>query len=272
MRKFHLILGIAFFLFSAASCIKDKDPAPNTNTESTVTIKVNLLLDGMPYTFKNPIALGGNNRHIFDVFMFYMNAPSMIKSDGTLQPIADVFLVDLDPNINTNSPKRDKNRIGTSFNYKIPVGSYKGIAFGLGSDSKVNGEKNPANYKPTSYAIGHPYAYSGMDWDIWKMYRHIRIEGAIDTTKNQTGDYKLPITWHTGFDSLYRDVKLMKDMSITTTNYDININVEIKDLIQQKTNGIKIPVENYTEMNNNPADGILGVKITENLIKAMSVK
>ena len=268
MKKLFLILLTVNILW-LSSCHKSDTNSTTTSTSTTSSSGYNFRIVFVnPADFYSVIPKVGNAEVKLSAILFYMNNIRLEKPDGSTVALQDIMLIDNDLLIYDGTRTVDVARVGTKFNFNIPNQSYKSLKFQLGVPRKYNGDSNITNYNPNSFPKGHPLTLGmGMDWDTWKMYRNLRIEGQFDTTNNNSFNY--PIKYHTGFDSLLRNVTL----PINKTTNNITLQIDLTKFFNNSNNPISLPKERYTEMGRGvTSEGILGVKVTENLINAMSIQ
>ena len=100
------------------------------------------------------------------------------------------------------------------------------------------------------------------------MYRFMLIEGAVDTTDDNTANYVHPLVMHTGFDSLYTTKEFqsfpfeIQDGKNTT----INLNLDFNRLFYLGGDTIDLINNNITHTSDNYP---LAAKVTRNLVNAI---
>ncbi len=267
--KLVFILGMGLLL-AAGGCHKDSMTSPAE--KGTIHSSFQMTNGGQSISENQVIAVNNQPPLKLRVMTFYMTNVRLVKADGSEQSLRDVLLINFDPRLNTKFSDRDTTRFGTQFTFADVVpGSYASLKFRLGTPVEVNGEVNPSNYDPSKYAAGHPYSRSaGMYWDSWKRYRHLILEADMDDPIN--GQFLSSVTYHTGFDSLTRDVNISYPIIVIkdkTADYKINFDIA---KIFNGAQKINLPSEKYTEMGKeNSAEGILGQKVMDNLSHAFSI-
>jgi len=157
--------------------------------EQPVTINFAAEVDGKPFscteTYDN---LGSTNASVKGTdYRMFVSAPSLVRVDGTLQPITleqdgkwqhdDIALLDFEDGTAGCSGSGNAD-INTSLRGTVPDGDYQGLAFNIA----VPFEKNHGD--PTLAAA--PLNATGMFWNWRAGYRFVRID-MVPTDKAEDG-------------------------------------------------------------------------------------
>ncbi|MCB0395155.1 MAG: hypothetical protein KDD36_00790 [Flavobacteriales bacterium] len=250
MRNTGRIFFAVILAFVAVACCKEEMPEdidmPQTGT-LTITFKPEhagavLHLDS---SYINRDSIGFR----MEVLKFYLSDLRLVKDDMSEVQVADVLLLDMeDPG---------------SLVIKLDVapGHYQTIRFGLGVDSTLNAAD------PSVYPAGHPLSiFNNTYWTWSSKYRFILIEGKTDTLNNGNFDYSF--VYHTGLDSLYREVDhLVLPFHITNGNTsNIDLHLDADRLFYGTNDTIDFVRDNITHTTNNFE---LARRVTDNFIGAM---
>src|ERR1017187_2468884 len=175
MKKIVPFAFAGILLFAGfSSCKKDNkvSEAPKYNMQFTISASTAPLY--MERTVTNePL------KYYLKQLRFYVGFPSLVKTDGTLVPLTNLFVVAYDSQNVYNSI------YGRNFNFTIPAGSYTGIKFGIGIPPQIMD-----TVKHYHYNSNDPLTDWGLFWPVITnndfIYRNIAIDMVIDTSKSQT--------------------------------------------------------------------------------------
>ncbi len=130
--------------------------------------------------------------------------------------------------------------------FEVPAGTYLGLVFGTGVPaSRINGD-------PTVYDVfNHPLgAATSMHWSWASGYRFLSLDGRADTADNQVGPPTQGLTYHTGFNELYRTVEMTASKSHFVLEegetVDFVIQLDVLDLFTDGTKILDLAKENTT--------------------------
>ncbi len=124
---------------------------------------------------------------------FYISNLKLYRANGDIAQISDIELIDV------------KNHIRT-LDFEIPAGDYTGVSFDLGVPQELNGTANP-DFLVSVYSQSHPLSESnGMYWAWQSGYRFFIFEGRFDTIPDATYDLPRTFAFHSGLDTLFREV------------------------------------------------------------------
>ncbi len=271
--KAFLLVVCAFSLMSS-QCKKPDDPTlPDDRANPAISVKFEAVANNNPLVFNDPVTNSNGQKYLINYLSFYAGNPRLVKTDGTEVLLKDVVLVNFDDNINKNDPTHDPAGTGTSFSFSVSAGTYKAIRFGIGVPKSL---QPPQTGKTAfDYSSGSPLAFDrGMYWDPWDMYRATIISGRVDTNKVASGTPDWPFGYHTGYDSLYREVELADNFTIDKgQTHAITIQLDVNKIFYNSSYTTDLYNESYTHMSTgNLKEGRLGVKITNSLVLALSKK
>ena len=201
----------------------------------------NALVLSQPYT-----AASGRN-YTVDALKYYVCNLSLIKPDNSFELVKDVALVDM--------YKPASLTVGG----EITPGSYTGIKFGIGLDSARN------HIDPATFPIEHPMSTTtGMFWTWFTQYIFTKIEGTVDSIPGDPAHFFL---YHTGIDSLYREIEFT-NMNIVVAEGETKaeaITLDMEKLFWGANDTIDVITEYITHTTD---DVPLAVKVVNNFSKA----
>ena len=279
MRKLNfntcLILLPALFILGFSGC-KRRDVAVVTPSPPTVNVHFNLVANGNPLLFNQTVTNTNGQRYFINALMFYAGNPRLVKTDGTEVSLKDIILVNFDDSINKDDPTHDPATVGTSFSFTTTAGNYTGLRFTLGVPKNL--EPSQTGKADVDYPIGSPLGFRrGMYWDMstttYGIYRIAIITGDVDTAKVPSTPTD-PFSYHTGYDSLNREVAFTDNFSIgNNQSHDITILLDADKIFYNSSYTTNLQTENYTHMDvSHPEEGLLGVKIMNSMVLALSKK
>lgn len=184
-----VFLGVGIF----TSCDKDDDDNPDTSEGMAKVI-----LDFYPM-------VDGQEIHIADRFetpqgypadltqlRFYLSNIKLIGSNGPVE-LSGISFLDIREQI-------------TTLEFEVPLGEYSAIQFDLGVPIELNGTQNP-EFTTSIFDANHPLSVSnGMYWGWASGYRFFVLDGNCDTVPNSSDILPMPFSFHTGMDTLYREL------------------------------------------------------------------
>ena len=199
--QFSLNVCILFFL---ASCSKKEDDCPpDTAAPGTGELVVSFTAtsSGSAYV-PGKIYNDALNRKVFaEQFYHYVSNIRLLNEDTGIS-VASAQLIRYG-----DSATSDPDEMFQAFSVNLPAGAYSGISLGIGLDPLLNAS-NPSSFDPT-----HPLsAYQGTYWSTWEKYKFIVIDGRADFAASGTPDSIY--SFHTGFDTCYRERAFLKAISI----------------------------------------------------------
>jgi hypothetical protein len=130
----------------------------------------------------------------FTSMKFYLSHIQLLSGSETID-LSDIEIISV-----------DDNRV--VLEYEIPSGSYSGLKFDLGVPDNMNGieESNP-DFMMSLFDANHPLNESeGMYWSWNTGYRFFSFEGKCDTVDVGNEALTIPFAFHSGTDTLYREL------------------------------------------------------------------
>jgi hypothetical protein len=258
----------AAMMLMATSCKKPVKETIAPDPQLSLSFKKNA--SGAPFVLNQVITGPAGKNYLLYTLLFYTGNPRLVKTDGSEVGLSDILLINMDDNINKNDATHDPALVGTTFNFTIPAGTYKAIRFGLGVPKSL--EYSQTNKLASEYPSGHPLGFNrGTFWDWLNLYRYTMIEGRVDTSKTPSTPTSI-FTYHTGYDSLYREVEFSDNFSIDKGgSHSININLDVNKLLFNTATPVDLTGESSTNMDaGNARQGRIGVKIMNNFVLALS--
>lgn len=184
-------------LIAAVGCTKKQPDSPQPAATETGTIEVKFLgyADGALFEPGTPVRLPDGRPWTLDMLKFYVSDIELLRMDGSVDTLADVKLIDLDP----SSSGKNAHGPGSTLEFRVPVGEYAGLRLRLGLDSLRNAS-DPALFGPE-----HPLsALKGMFWTWNTGYRFTVSDGMIDVSEAGDGSDVKPFSYHPGGDEMGR--------------------------------------------------------------------
>jgi hypothetical protein len=182
------LLLIAFVFFTFVGCNDDNSPP-----DSKLFMTFDPRFDG------DDMQMGDVNTNVHNYpftvsgMRFYVSNIVLHREDGGRVELSEIEFVDIAQN------KR-------SLEFQIPNGRYSGISYDLGVPPVLNGI-DEEDFSIAQYGADHPLNSSnGMHWTMQLGYRFFVFEGRYDTVPNSGDILPHPYAFHTGLDTLYREV------------------------------------------------------------------
>ncbi len=280
MRKLNfntfLIVLLALFILGFSGCKRRDVQVVAPPAAPTVNVHFNLVANGNPLVFNQTVANTNGQRYFINYLTFYAGNPRLVKTDGTEVSLKDIILVNFDDNINKDDPTHDPATVGTSFSFTTTAGTYTALRFTLGVPKNL--EPAQTGKADVDYPVGSPLGFNrGMYWDMsatsYGVYRIAIITGDVDTAKVPSTPTD-PFSYHTGYDSLNREVAFTDNFSIDKgQSHDITILLDADKIFNNSSYTTNLQTENYTHMSQgNIPEGLLGVKIMNSMVLALSKK
>jgi len=217
MKKF-LILILVFTILSPGCKEDEMEDTASVNVQIVPKIGNETLVLDQAYTD------AGGLRIKVNFLKFYLSHLSLVSTDGSLAELKDIALFDYEnPSV---------------ISAEVTDGEYSGIHFGLG----LNPEQN--NSDPDSFPASHPLSYAqAMHWDTWIKYKFLIIEGRVDEDTTGT-DWTKAYSYHTGFDDVFREVEIARNLIIENGQNNIVINLDINKIFYGVNDTIDLLTEN----------------------------
>jgi len=201
MRKYYALILVSLIFF-AASCEKNNKPLELVG-DFDLSFKAKFgdeaLIMNKEYIYNGVLPI------VFSKFNFYISDLSLLKNDcvSGQEELSEVELVDFSE-ININAESAEK---GFTLKFKnVPKGDYVGVRMGIGVAPELNRED------PSVFSASHPLGNPSQYWEGWKSYIFSKVEGRADT--DDDGSLDLGFAYHMGGNTAFREVCLLKDMSL----------------------------------------------------------
>ena len=258
------IAALVFFVSSSCKKSNNSSPAPQYNMQFSISAASAPL-------YIDHIVTGNAQRYYVKQCRFYVGYASLVKTDGSLVPLSNLFIVAYDSDNVYNAI------YGRNFSFTVPAGSYTGVKFGIGIPPQI-----ADTVKHYHYGVNDPLTDWGLFWPIVNnndfIYRNIAIDMVIDTSKSQTRGVNREDIFHILQDdttlnlfseNVYPDAFTVNngDSHTTTLNLDFN------NIFFNSTNPIDLVNSVSTDMmNGNTTQILLGEAINKNFYSSLSVK
>ena len=224
-------LLLAFVLISQTGC----DDPPDEAT-ATFVLDVKAMVDDDPFVMAQTYQNVQDYKFNLVTLRFYLSHLTLVKTDGNEVEVKDVEYLRFENNHATNNPK------GEQVSGTIPAGSYSAMRFAIGVDSILN------HSDPSQYPSSHPLSiYSGSHWDWNPGYIFLKLEGSIDTIPNGSGTLDEGFLYHTGLDTLYRELQFEDDFTVSPDEtFEYKLKLDINRLFYNSSDTLDAANENFT--------------------------
>lgn len=243
MKKALLtVLAISLLVFSGCNQNEDAEPGE-------LTLRVSFLAGTSPLGMNEPFAFNGTDHQVSLVKMYLSNLALQCDC-GRIDKLADVVLVDSD---------QDQYE----FTFDVEPGNYTGLKMSLGLPAELN-EKDPSTFE----ANDPMSAQQNMYWTWASKYRFMIYEGKADST--QQGNYNHLLVYHTGLDTLFRDMGTFP-ISLAVTDgskHTLDITFDLLNVLYNPNDPIDIFVDDATHTMDNLD---LARRITDNAVASFKV-
>ncbi len=233
MRKLFYLL----FLMLVWSCTVCKEPTEDYGpVPQIIQVKINARA-----VLEEPLFIDSKSYIKISAFRFYISNISYRIGQADFVMVRDAFLYDAEEQNDTMQLAIPSNATAIKFGIGVPPGINTG--------------------DPTLWPNIHPYSIKGshgMHWNWNTGYRFVVCEGKRDTI--ESGSFNQPFSFHTGTDSLYRELVY----SLTPPIKSITIQTGISSLFTD----IDLQIENETHTVGNPD---LARRFTDNFCRAIYV-
>lgn len=208
--RFSSILAFAVILQSFSGC-SDGNPEPEPIVKEPVSIHFKHFYNGEPFEYNRIYKSPQDNDMWFTKKKYYLSNIVAVKSDGSKELIADVWLIDAVQNNSTISGN-------------IARGDYSSIMFDLGVRQDLNA------MDPATFTISHPLSVTkNMYWGWSTQYVFSKVEG-YEIGQLDTASFVI----HTGTQGLYRpEVSVSRKFSLSAGGNDVTINLDLYNLLKQ---------------------------------------
>jgi len=267
LQKTGYILATGMICLLLQACPKKPEPPKGS---PQYTMQFNLVASGNPITIDNTVATGPTHYYI-DIMRFYCGLPTLVKTDGTLVPLANLEVVKFDEKIPDNIV------CNKTFTFNVPAGDYKGIRFGIGIPPAIRDTvktwhlSNPVD----------PLNDFGLIWSMGSIqqkniFRDIAMDFFVDTSKAQTASPTRFVEWHVIEDdttlNLYSTLEFQESFSVGNgDNHVTNINIDANTLFFNSASPFDLKTVGTTSMTHgNPNEIQLGIAVNKNFYAAVS--
>jgi len=234
------------------------------------TMQFNLVASGSPITIDNTVTTGPT-RYYIDFMRFYCGFPTLVKTDGTLVPLANLEVVKFDNQIPDNIV------CNKSFTFNVPAGDYKAIRFGIGIPPTIKDTVKTWHLTNPN----DPLNNFGLLWVMGSIQQHnifrdIGMDFFVDTSKLQNQRPNRLVEWHIIEDdttlNLYSTLEFQESFSVGNgDNHVTNINVDANTLFFNPASPIDLRTAGTTSMDNgNTPEILLGIAVNKNFYAAVS--
>ena len=182
---------------------------------------------------------------------FYLSHINLIKSNGSQVKVMDIAIFDFSDT--------------TALSVSVPNidGSFTGISFACGLDSVTN------TSDPLNYSVPNPLAGDyNMYWSMLK-YQFEVLEGKWDT--QDSAFLRNPLVYHIGTNTAYRQTQLNKSFSISSSNYNMVVYLDVEQIFNNTTTGetLDLVTESSTMSSSSDNPAVLP-KFVDNFSKAFT--
>jgi len=149
-----------------------------------------------------------------ELLKFYLSNWALEKQDGSMVSFGAVNLVDYSSENTLN------------IDAIIDTGLYVNLHFGVGLDSLMNAS-DPADFESSNPLSVAQNTY----WSWASKYKFFMFEGRVDTLGGQ--DPNVIFSYHSGFDTLYREITLpLQDLFITSEADSIVLQMDLARVVK----------------------------------------
>jgi hypothetical protein len=232
--KFRILIAL-IITGSLVSCDRDKEvpPAPN---KGTLRVQFSATFDGQPMVLNNTHT--GSFGYVIkpETLKYLLHHFQLKKTDGTWQEVREALLIN-----HANSTNQ--------FSVELDPISYTAVKFGLGVDATMN------NADPNLLPASHPFSTNqanDLHWSWSTGYIFAKYEGRADTSGSGSGSLNRLFFFHPGANTLYGDVELNKNFTITkgqTTT--LNVQLDVHRLLTGSNDTINLKTDYSTHTNDN---------------------
>ena len=209
--KLLVLVICSILLFNAC----EKEELKHECKRGPFHLSFNTLVDGEQFVLNDTLYedyLGRKYR--VELLKFYLSNWALEKQDGSMVSFGAVNLVDYS----------SKNTL--NIDAIIDTGVYVNLHFGVGLDSLMNAS-DPADFESSNPLSVAQNTY----WSWASKYKFFMFEGRVDTLGGQ--DPKVIFSYHSGFDTLYREITLpLQDLFITSEADSIVLQMDLARVVK----------------------------------------
>lgn len=251
------LLALASGLLAMPGCKPDPvepdpTPTPPVSTTGTLRIQVQPTWDGVPFALNTVYHNVSNYRVKVEMLKFYFGNMRLIAGSDTVL-VKDVALFNVE------------NGQLTMEGAVVP-GTWTGFAAGLGVPMALN------DADPVVYGPGHPLSLANATYWSWgSAYRFVMFDGRYDADPNGTAAPSDGFSMHTGLNALYREFELSLGSGITISGGNtttLTLRMAVDEFFYSPTNTLDLATENQSHGDNGP----LAIKLTDNVVRSLSVQ
>ena len=232
-------------------CGCKKEPLVHICKKGLIHLSFNTLVDGEQFVLNDTLYddyLGRKYR--VELLKFYLSNIALEKADGTRAVLSDVNLVDYNAfsllDLSTD----------------VDTGLYVNLHFGVGLDSLMNAS-DPLDFPPS-----HPLSIAQNTYWTWaSKYKFFMLEGRVDTSGAQNPD--VIFSYHSGFDSLYREVTIpIQDLFVTSEGDSLVLEFDLGTAINGDFGVVDFVDESFSH---SESDFEIVERMSNNLVNAFSI-
>jgi len=209
--KLLVLVICSILLFNAC----EKEELKHECKRGPFHLSFNTLVDGEQFVLNDTLYedyLGRKYR--VELLKFYLSNWALEKQDGSMVSFGAVNLVDYS----------SKNTL--NIDAIIDTGVYVNLHFGVGLDSLMNAS-DPADLESSNPLSVAQNTY----WSWASKYKFFMFEGRVDTLGGQ--DPNVIFSYHSGFDTLYREITLpLQDLFITSEADSIVLQMDLARVVK----------------------------------------
>ena len=249
MKIYKLLF--TFFVATLFFCGCKKEALVHVCKKGPLHLSFNTLVDGEQFVLNDTLYddyLGRKYR--VELLKFYLSNLSLEKADGTRTILSDVNLIDY----STFSL--------LDVNADVDTGLYVNLHLGVGLDSLMNASD------PADFSSSHPLSIAQNTYWTWaSKYKFFMLEGRVDTSGAQDPD--VIFSYHSGFDSLYKEITIpIEDLFVTSDGDSLILEFDLGTAINGDYGVVDFVDESFSH---SESDFEIVERISNNLVNAFSI-
>ncbi len=188
-----MLRNVLFICLAIVMLGCDKDDDQTTTSESPrLILSFDPLADGAEIQLNERFTNPQGHQVEATQIQFYL-AHIQLHAPSEIIELEEIAMINIQDNKRT-------------LEFEIPEGDYTSVSFDLGVPVDLNGTQNP-DFTTSLYDPNHPLSVNnGMYWGWAAGYRFFSFDGRCDTTGSTTDFQEALFTFHTGRDTLYREL------------------------------------------------------------------
>jgi len=215
MRQLLLLLALFTSILACTSCRKEPPVGPT----ATVNVSIKTVYGDKPFIAGEEYDYPSGGSIRFDKLAIFLSDISLVTENGTDEiALDDIVYLDI-TSLQYDANSAEKGWMQSYF--KVPVGDYTGVKFGLG----VAHEEN--NQSPEDFASSNPLGILDRYSHQYYSYVFEDIAGHYYQS-NDTTAFNIKIV----DDEMFRQVELAKGFSIVESGNNIEITFDLKKVFQ----------------------------------------